>query len=49
MDVDHHRAVRTAAWRDPLSLSFRAHRRVLLLRLRWHERAATRPRTARRD
>jgi hypothetical protein len=26
-------------------LSFRAHRQVLLLRLRWHERSATRPRT----
>ncbi|MCV7424143.1 hypothetical protein H7K45_26655 [Mycobacterium yunnanensis] len=35
------------AWRDPLSLSFRAHRRVLLLRLRWHERSTTRPRSRR--
>ncbi|WP_173008383.1 hypothetical protein [Mycolicibacterium sp. P1-18] len=49
MDLDHERGARAAAWRDPLSMSFRAHRRVLLLRLRWHERAATRPRTRGRD
>ncbi|HEX7824986.1 MAG TPA: hypothetical protein VF477_08800 [Mycobacterium sp.] len=30
------------AWRDPLSLSFEGHRRVLLLRLRWHASAADR-------
>jgi hypothetical protein len=24
-------------WRDPLSVGFRAHRHLLLLRLRWHE------------
>ena len=47
VDIDHERSARTSAWRDPLSLSFRAHRQVLLLRLRWHERAATRPRTMR--
>ncbi|WP_284225735.1 hypothetical protein [Mycobacterium antarcticum] len=48
MDVDRERAARTSAWRDPLSLSFRAHRQVLLLRLRWHERStATRPSTRR--
>jgi hypothetical protein len=28
------------AWRDPLSVGFRAHRHLLLLRLRWHERRA---------
>jgi hypothetical protein len=25
-------------WRDPLTLGFQAHRRLLLLRLRWHAR-----------
>ncbi|WP_156448492.1 hypothetical protein [Mycobacterium sp. NAZ190054] len=25
-------------WRDPLSAGWRAHRNLLLLRLRWHER-----------
>ena len=30
----------TPAWRDPLSVGFRAHRHLLLLRLRWHERRA---------
>jgi hypothetical protein len=30
----------TPAWRDPLSAGFRAHRHLLLLRLRWHERRA---------
>jgi len=24
------------AWRDPLSIGWQAHRRLLLLRLRWH-------------
>jgi hypothetical protein len=28
----------TPVWRDPLSAGFRAHRHLLLLRLRWHER-----------
>ncbi|MGD9621479.1 MAG: hypothetical protein AB7G47_13725 [Mycolicibacterium sp.] len=27
-------------WRDPLSAGWRAHRGLLLLRLRWHERRA---------
>jgi len=27
-------------WRDPLSVGWRAHRNLLLLRLRWHERRA---------
>ncbi|WP_146220983.1 hypothetical protein [Mycolicibacterium moriokaense] len=27
----------TPVWRDPLSAGFRAHRHLLLLRLRWHE------------
>jgi hypothetical protein len=27
-----------AVWRDPLSVGWRAHRNLLLLRLRWHER-----------
>ena len=27
-------------WRDPLSAGWRAHRNLLLLRLRWHERRA---------
>ncbi|WP_156090908.1 hypothetical protein [Mycolicibacterium chlorophenolicum] len=25
-------------WRDPLSAGWRAHRSLLMLRLRWHER-----------
>ncbi|MDX1871391.1 hypothetical protein SBI67_04605 [Mycolicibacterium sp. 120266] len=29
---------RPAMWRDPLSLSFEVHRRVLLARLRRHQR-----------
>lgn len=32
------RRTRSGAWRHPLSLGFEAHRGVLLLRLRWHER-----------
>jgi hypothetical protein len=28
----------TSVWRDPLSAGWRAHRGLLLLRLRWHER-----------
>ncbi|MBJ7338945.1 hypothetical protein [Mycolicibacterium sp.] len=47
MDFDRDRLARSSAWRDPLSVSFRAHRQVLLLRLRWHERSATRPRVSR--
>jgi hypothetical protein len=38
VDIDRDDAAGTPLWRDPLSLSFRAHRQVLLLRLRWHER-----------
>jgi hypothetical protein len=35
-----------APWRDPLSMGWQAHRRILLLRLRWHT-SATRGRAAR--
>jgi hypothetical protein len=28
----------TPVWRDPLSAGWRAHRGLLMLRLRWHER-----------
>ena len=28
----------TPVWRDPLSVGWRAHRNLLMLRLRWHER-----------
>jgi hypothetical protein len=40
----------TPVWRDPVGLGFRAHRNVLLLRLRWHASAAKRrpPRRSRR-
>jgi hypothetical protein len=38
VDIDRDEPMGTPLWRDPLSLSFRAHRQVLLLRLRWHER-----------
>jgi hypothetical protein len=38
MDIDRDGASDTPLWRDPLSLGFRAHRQVLLLKLRWHER-----------
>ncbi|OBG95458.1 hypothetical protein A5698_15485 [Mycobacterium sp. E136] len=31
---------RTPVWRDPLSAGFLAHRNLLLLRLRWHQRRA---------
>jgi hypothetical protein len=43
VDIDRELSARTPAWRDPLAISFRAHRQVMLLRLRWHERAAVRP------
>ncbi|WP_157897718.1 hypothetical protein [Mycolicibacterium rutilum] len=33
----------TPVWRDPLSAGWRAHRGLLLLRLRWHERRAEGP------
>lgn len=29
-------------WRDPLSAGWRAHRNLLMLRLRWHERRTRR-------
>ncbi len=29
-------------WRDPLSLGWQAHRRLLLLKLRWHQSSARR-------
>jgi hypothetical protein len=38
MDIDRDGLQGTPLWRDPLSLGFRAHRQVLLLKLRWHER-----------
>jgi hypothetical protein len=46
MDSDRERRSATAAWRDPLSAGWRAHRNLLMLRLRWHERRAT---TAQQD
>jgi len=36
------RPARSRPWRDPLALSFAAHRGLLLLRLRWHERTTRR-------
>lgn len=38
MDSDRAPRVHAPAWRDPLSAGWRAHRGLLLLRLRWHER-----------
>jgi len=38
MDFDRQSTAHTPAWRDPLSAGWRAHRGLLLLRLRWHER-----------
>ncbi|MEZ0338723.1 hypothetical protein ACAG25_01920 [Mycobacterium sp. pV006] len=40
--MEHHGDPRAhvPAWRDPLSAGWRAHRGLLLLRLRWHERRA---------
>jgi hypothetical protein len=38
VDIEREGSPITPLWRDPLSISFRAHRQVLLLRLRWHER-----------
>jgi len=32
------RPSRHAGWRDPLSVGWRAHRQILMLRFRWHER-----------
>jgi len=30
------------AWRDPLSVGWQAHRRLLMLRLRWHASSSRR-------
>ncbi|ORV85121.1 hypothetical protein AWC12_21060 [Mycolicibacterium iranicum] len=38
MDSDREYRVHAPVWRDPLSAGWRAHRGLLLLRLRWHER-----------
>jgi hypothetical protein len=38
VDIDRDDAPGIPLWRDPLSLGFRAHRQVLLLKLRWYER-----------
>jgi hypothetical protein len=38
VDTEPDPKLRTAVWRDPLSAGWRAHRGLLLLRLRWHER-----------
>ncbi|MGQ9348758.1 MULTISPECIES: hypothetical protein [Mycolicibacterium] len=38
MDGDRGTGAQSAAWRDPLSAGWRAHRGLLMLRLRWHER-----------
>ena len=40
MDRDLEARAYLPAWRDPLSAGWRAHRGLLLLRLRWHERRA---------
>jgi hypothetical protein len=38
VDIERDASPGTPLWRDPLSLSFRAHRQVLLMKLRWHAR-----------
>ncbi|WP_165606754.1 hypothetical protein [Mycolicibacterium iranicum] len=38
MDSDRESRAHARVWRDPLSAGWRAHRGLLLLRLRWHER-----------
>ncbi|MBB2992416.1 hypothetical protein FHR72_003915 [Mycolicibacterium iranicum] len=38
MDSDRVLRAHSPVWRDPLSAGWRAHRGLLLLRLRWHER-----------
>jgi hypothetical protein len=38
MDRDLDSQTDIPVWRDPLSAGWRAHRGLLLLRLRWHER-----------
>ncbi|CAJ1508486.1 hypothetical protein [[Mycobacterium] burgundiense] len=35
-------AHRKAPWRDPLSIGWQAHRRLLLLRLHWHDSSSRR-------
>ncbi|WP_157866314.1 hypothetical protein [Mycolicibacterium aurum] len=41
MDSDRAPSAHAPVWRDPLSAGWRAHRNLLLLRLRWHERRTT--------
>ena len=43
MDRDLESQADMPAWRDPLSAGWRAHRNLLMLRLRWHERRASVP------
>ncbi len=38
MERDRESPTGKAIWRDPLSAGWRAHRGLLLLRLRWYER-----------
>ena len=38
MDSENGTRAHSPVWRDPLSAGWRAHRGLLLLRLRWHER-----------
>ncbi|MGX9792541.1 hypothetical protein [Mycobacterium sp. MMS18-G62] len=40
MHIEPESKARTHLWRDPLSVGWRAHRNLLMLRLRWHERRA---------
>jgi hypothetical protein len=40
MVSDREPRAHSPVWRDPLSAGWRAHRNLLLLRLRWHERRA---------
>ncbi len=40
-------ADRRTPWRDPLSIGWQAHRRLLLLRLHWHDSTTRRRNTAR--
>lgn len=41
MDRELEAPVGVPAWRDPLSAGWRAHRGLLMLRLRWYERRGT--------
>lgn len=43
MDRDLESQADVPAWRDPLAAGWRAHRNLLLLRLRWHERRTSLP------